>query len=60
MTELRTIEEAAEQLRRGRRTIERWIATGELRSVKLGGARLIQQQEIDRLIRLAERRGRMS
>lgn len=60
MTELRTVEEAADRLRCGKRTVERWIATGELRSVKVGRRRLIQEQEIERFVRLAERRGRIA
>ncbi len=58
MSELLTIAEAATRLRVGRRTVERWLATGELRSVRLGRRRLIPQDELERLLRLAERRGR--
>lgn len=60
MSELLTIPETAARLRLGQRTIERWLATGEIRSVRLGRRRLIPQEEVDRLLRLAERRGRVA
>jgi excisionase family DNA binding protein len=60
MSELWTIEETAEKLRIGRRTVERLLATGQMRSMKVGRRRLIAASEVDRLLRLAERRGRMA
>lgn len=60
MSELLTIEETAARLRLGKRTVERWLASGEIRSVRLGRRRMIAQEEVDRLLRLAERRGRVA
>lgn len=60
MSELLTIEEAATRLRLGKRTVERWLSTGEIRSVRLGRRRLIAQEEVERLLKLAERRGRVA
>jgi excisionase family DNA binding protein len=55
-----TIAETAAHLRLGKRTVERLIATGELRSVKIGRRRLVRPEEADRYLRLAERRGRVA
>ena len=60
MSELLTIQETADRLRLGKRTVERWLSTGEIRSVRLGRRRLVPQEEVDRLLRLAERRGRVA
>lgn len=59
-SDLRTIDEAAELLRVGRRTVERLIAEGELASLKIGRRRLVPDDAIARYRRLAERRGRVA
>lgn len=60
MSELLTIQEAADRLRIGKRTVERFVAVGELTSVKLGRRRFISTEELDRFVRRAERRGRVA
>jgi excisionase family DNA binding protein len=60
VADLWTVDETAEKLRVGKRTVERLIATGELRSMKVGRRRLVQQDEVERYLRLAERRGRVA
>lgn len=60
MTDLLTTAEVAQRLRLGRRTVERLIAAGELRSVKIRSRRLVRSDEVERYLRLAERRGRVA
>lgn len=60
MAELLTIDEVAERLRVGRRTIERFLAEGEIGSVKVGRRRLVPETELERYVRLAQRRGRVA
>lgn len=50
---LRTMDEAAEQLRLSRTTIERFVASGELKSLKIGRSVRISEQAIEEF--LAER-----
>lgn len=60
MSDLLTIQEAADYLRIGKRTVERFVALGDIGSVKVGRRRLIQASELDRYLRLAQRRGRVA
>lgn len=60
MSELLTIDEVAERLRLGRRTVERYIARGDIRSAKAGRRRLVSIDELDRFVKAAERRGRVA
>lgn len=60
MNELLTIEEVCRRLRAGRRSVERWIAVGELASLKVGRRRLVSEQALDSFLRRAERRGRVA
>lgn len=60
MSELLTVPEVAERMRIGRRTVERLIATGDLRSVLIRRRRFVQETELERYVRLAERRGRVA
>jgi excisionase family DNA binding protein len=57
---LLTIDEVAERLRVGKRTVERWVAEGEIASVKMGRRRLVQETELERYLRLAQKRGRVA
>lgn len=45
--ELRTLPEAADQLRVSRRTVERLIAAGRIRVTRVGGRTLITQRELE-------------
>jgi excisionase family DNA binding protein len=58
-SQLVTVPELAERLRVGLRTVERKIATGEIRSLLVGRRRLVRADEVERYLRLAERRGRV-
>ena len=58
-TELLTVREVAQQLRRGERTVWRWVSTGELPSVKVGAARLVTADALRSFLRRAEKRGRV-
>lgn len=60
MSELLTIPEVADRMRVGRRTVERLIADGDLRSVLVRRRRFVQDRELERYMRLAERRGRVA
>jgi excisionase family DNA binding protein len=60
MSELLTVERAAIVMSVGKRTVERLIANGELRSVKIGRRRLVPEDAVVQYIRLAERRGRVA
>lgn len=60
MSEPLTVQEVADRLRVGKRTVERWVAEGEMRSVKLGRRRFIMANELERFLRMAERRGRVA
>lgn len=60
MSEPLTIAEVAERLRIGKRTVERYVATGDIRSVKIGRRRFVLADELERYIRTAERRGRVA
>lgn len=60
MSELLTVAEVAERLRLGKRTVERFVATGEIPSVKVGRRRLVYLESVERFLRDAERRGRVA
>lgn len=60
MSLLLTIPEVAERMRVGRRTVERLVAAGEIRSVLIRRRRFVQETELERYVRLAERRGRVA
>lgn len=60
MSELLTISEAADRLRIGKRTVERFVSEGEIASVKVGRRRFIPADELDRFLRRAEKRGRVA
>jgi excisionase family DNA binding protein len=60
VSELLTIPEVAERMRVGRRTVERLVAAGEIRSVLIRRRRFVQETELERYVRLAERRGRVA
>lgn len=60
MSELLTIQETADRLRVGRRTVERFVAGGELASVKVGRRRFIPADALERFLRAAEKRGRVA
>jgi len=60
VAELLTVAEFAERIRVGRRTAERLISTGEVRSILIRRRRLVEVDEVDRYLRLAERRGRVA
>ncbi len=51
---LYTAEEAAERLTLSRAQIFRLIATGELKSVKIGKARRISERALEEFVQLAE------
>jgi excisionase family DNA binding protein len=46
-TALLSIEEAARRLRVSRRTVEREIAAGKMRTVAIGRRRLVEPKELD-------------
>jgi excisionase family DNA binding protein len=60
MSEYLTLEEVAERCRVGKRTVERWVASGELESAKFGRRRLVPASALERLARQAEKRGRVA
>lgn len=60
MSELLTVQEVADMLRVGKRTVERFIALGEIGSVKVGRRRLVPAPELDRYVRHAQQRGRVA
>lgn len=60
VSELYTVEEIAERLRIGVRTVERYISTGELPSLKVGRRRLVSHEALEQFVRLAGRRGRVA
>jgi len=55
-----TLEEVAERLRVGKRTVERFIARGELESAKIGRKRVVASDALERYERVAKKRGRVS
>jgi excisionase family DNA binding protein len=57
---LLTIDEVAERLRIGKRTVERFVAHGEIASVKVGRRRFVHETELERYVRLAQKRGRVA
>jgi excisionase family DNA binding protein len=57
MSELLTLEEVADRLRVSRRTVERLVAAGRVRTVKIGRRRLVTEKEIEAFI--AASRGRV-
>ena len=57
---LLTLEELAERLRIGKRTAERLVAEGDIGSVKVGRRRLVPETEVERYLRLAQKRGRVA
>lgn len=56
MSELLTVPEAAEQIRVSRRTVERFIAAGQIRTHKIGRRTFISQAEIDAFVAGTRRR----
>jgi excisionase family DNA binding protein len=58
--DLLTIQEAADRLRIGKRTVERYVAEGEIPTLKVGRRRLVPADELERFIRRAEKRGRVA
>jgi excisionase family DNA binding protein len=44
------VDEAAEMARISRATLYRWIATGKLKTVKIGGIRLVSARALQALI----------
>jgi excisionase family DNA binding protein len=60
VSELLTIAEVAERLRIGKRTVERFVAEGEIASVKVGRRRFVAETELERYVRLASKRGRVA
>lgn len=50
MTQLLTVREAAKVLRLSVPTLYRLMRAGQLKSVKLGGARRIPEREVERLV----------
>jgi excisionase family DNA binding protein len=60
VSDLLTIQEAADRLRIGKRTVERYVADGEIVSIKIGRRRLVPETELERYVRLAQRRGRVA
>lgn len=59
MSELLTVEEVAERLRIGVRTVERMIAAGELASLKIRRRRFVANEAVEAYQALALRRGRV-
>jgi excisionase family DNA binding protein len=57
---LLTIDEVAELLRLGKRTVERYVGEGEIASVKIGRRRLVERAELERFLRQAQKRGRVA
>ena len=56
---LLTVPDVAEQLHVGRSTVYRWVATGQLASVRLSGRTLrFRQDDIERFIRARRSRAR--
>ena len=55
-TQLLSLKQAAERLGLSDWTIRRWAAQGRIRSVKLGGRRLIPESTIARVIEKNEQR----
>ena len=47
MTELLTLEEIADRLRVSRRTVERLVAAGRIRTVAIGRRRLVTSRELE-------------
>jgi excisionase family DNA binding protein len=60
MSELLTLAEVAERLRVGKRTVERMVAAGELRSLRIRRRRFVDEREVERYLGLAIRRGRVA
>lgn len=58
MTELLTIEQAAERLHHSPRTIQRWISEGRLRVVRFGKRPLVTETELEAFIAHQETVGR--
>lgn len=55
MTELLTLDEVAERLRVSRRTVERELAAGHLRPVRIGRRRLVTVKELEAYVAAAFR-----
>jgi excisionase family DNA binding protein len=63
VTELLTVAEVADRLRVSRRTVERLMAQGRLRPLKVGRRTLVTSRELDAFVAHQEgagRRGRMA
>lgn len=56
MTELLTPTEVAERLRVSRRTVERLIASGQVRAIKVGRRTLVTAFEVEAFIAASRRR----
>lgn len=56
--ELLTPDEVAIELRVALRTVQNWLAKGQIRGVKLpGGAWRVERREVDRILMTGERGG---
>lgn len=56
-TEVLTLDEAAERMRISRRTVERLIASGEVRPLRIGRRVLVTAREVEAYLSAAYRRG---
>jgi excisionase family DNA binding protein len=59
VSELLTLDEVAERLRVGKRTVERMVANGEISSIKVRRRRLVPIAGLERFLRQAAKRGRV-
>lgn len=58
MTELLTLDEVADRLRVSRRQVDRYVASGRLRVIRLGWRSVrVRSTEVDAFIAACERRG---
>jgi excisionase family DNA binding protein len=58
VTELLTVPEVADRLRVSRRTVERLISAGNLRTLHVGRRTLVTSRELAAFVAASERRGR--
>lgn len=56
MAELLTLDEAAEKLRVSRRTVERLIASGQIRPTRIGARTLVSDRELEAYVAAASRK----
>lgn len=55
-----TVHEIAEELRRGDRTVWRWVAEGKLPSIKVGGVRMVTIEAYRAFLARSEKLGRVT